>query len=160
MNSSSHGFVPHQLPQMFVPLHAPFRVFSLPRYLQLTYLPKKYHQYIVPGVRRVYIETSAPDLQKKLAKAEARIRKLERDQEILLEQCEQHMSAAHAHAQGELKARTRVAELKDEVQQITTYAAKSKREYEGGIENIEEDRDIVRSKYEKLKVRYREIAAE
>ncbi|KAF9466159.1 hypothetical protein BDZ94DRAFT_1252248 [Collybia nuda] len=122
----------------------------------LTYLPKKYHQYIVPGVRRVYLEAPGPDLRKQLTKAEAKIRKLEKDQEILLVQCEQHMSAAHAHAEGELRSRTKAKDLEAELQQMTTYLAEATTQ----INDLEADSKFVRSKYEKLKVKYRELVAD
>ncbi|KAJ6619934.1 hypothetical protein B0H10DRAFT_2364106 [Mycena sp. CBHHK59/15] len=42
---------------------------------QLTCLPKKFHQYMVPSIRRVYLDTSRHDgLRKKLAASEARVR--------------------------------------------------------------------------------------
>lgn len=121
--------------------------------VQLTYLPKKYHQYIVPGVRRVYLEVAEPDLRRELAKAKTRIQKLERDQEKLLAQCEQHMSAARAHAQGEHQSRTKANNLKAELQDLIATS-------DAQIEELTEDRNFRVLKYEKLKARYHDLAAE
>ncbi|KAJ6518950.1 hypothetical protein C8R45DRAFT_851598 [Mycena sanguinolenta] len=73
---------------------------------QLTCLPKKFHQYIVPSIRRVYIDMSRHEnLRKKLSASEARAVALEEDKERLMASCERHIAAAQAHRRGETDAR-------------------------------------------------------
>ncbi|KAJ7255447.1 hypothetical protein B0H12DRAFT_1050108 [Mycena haematopus] len=72
---------------------------------QLTCLPKKFHQYIVPSIRRVYIDMSRHEhLRKKLSASEARVAALEQDKERLMAECERHIAAAQAHSRGETVA--------------------------------------------------------
>lgn len=79
---------------------------------ELTCLPKKFHQFIVPSIRRVYIDTARHDgLRKKLAAAETRAAALEADKERLMGVCERHMAAARAHSAGETGALRRVEGL-------------------------------------------------
>ncbi|KAF8732665.1 hypothetical protein AX14_004103 [Amanita brunnescens Koide BX004] len=106
----------------------------------LTYLPEKYHQYIIPAVRRVYIDnSSASSLQRKLARAEVRVAKLENEQEILLKQCEAHMAASQKKVDG-LSTRVDAAEaLQDE--------------YEKNASQVREEVTYWKSKYSKMKQR-------
>ncbi|KAG6908891.1 hypothetical protein DXG01_002869 [Tephrocybe rancida] len=124
----------------------------------LTYLPKKYHEFVVPNVRRVYVDaTRQPNLQslqKSLQLSKSKIQKLERDQEVLLQQCERHMAAAHAQAEGERAARETAAKLlqtihdmEHEFRTVTTQAEDRIKVLEAGTENLH-------IKYEDLKYRY------
>ncbi|KAG6811550.1 hypothetical protein H0H92_006903 [Tricholoma furcatifolium] len=79
----------------------------------LAFLPKKYHEWIMPNVRRVYLDsTRQNDLEKK-------IKKLQKDQETLMKQCERHMAAARAQAEGEKAARDKAAVLERQLLQIS-----------------------------------------
>jgi hypothetical protein len=83
---------------------------------ELACLPKKFHQYILPSIRRVYIDLSRQDgLRKKLAASEARVRALEQDKERLMAECERHIAAAHAHGRGETDALLRAKGLAQEL---------------------------------------------
>ncbi|KAF8238104.1 hypothetical protein L208DRAFT_1243921 [Tricholoma matsutake] len=124
----------------------------------LTYLPKKYHQYVVPSVRRVFLDPSGEaTLQKKLIRAEARVRKLEAEQETLLKQCEKHMSAARAHAEGEMKERQRATRLEHDFDTISSQAVADNRASEIYIKEIEDERNQLKIKYQKLKKHCRDI---
>ncbi|KAF8075148.1 hypothetical protein FPV67DRAFT_1476183 [Lyophyllum atratum] len=84
----------------------------------LTYLPKKYHQYVLSSVRRVYFDTTRQaDLRAELSTAKAKIKKLEKDEETLLRECERHMGSAAAHAKGEREARAEVDTLRQLLKQ-------------------------------------------
>jgi hypothetical protein len=138
-----------------------YHLFSSHLSWKLTYLPKKYHQYVIPGVRRVYLDASAEAiLQKKLTKAEARIRKLEAEQETLLKQCEQHMSAARAHAEGEKKERRRADKLEQDFDTATSQSFKDGEASRIYIENINVDHDRLKYKYQKLKQHCRGLEEE
>ncbi|KAJ7654533.1 hypothetical protein DFH06DRAFT_1416212 [Mycena polygramma] len=86
---------------------------------ELTCLPKKFHQYIQPSIRRVYIDLSLHEhLRKKLLASDARVKALEKDKERLMTERERHIAAAGAHARGETNAL-----LKTEAEYIATMAA-------------------------------------
>lgn len=137
-----------------------FCVLSRCSYLapKLTYLPKKYHQYVIPGVRRVYLDTSREAaIQKKLTKAENTVRKLEAEQETLLKQCEQHMSASRAHADGEMKERQRANKLQRSLDTASAQVIATREDSEAYIERIEADHEELTIKYHKLKKYHRDL---
>ncbi|KAJ7880005.1 hypothetical protein B0H14DRAFT_2308452, partial [Mycena olivaceomarginata] len=87
---------------------------------ELTCLPKKFHQYIVPSLRRLYIDADAStdsvrSLRKKLALSEARVHSLEEDKERLMNECERHIAAAQAHSRGETKALRRAKAAEEQL---------------------------------------------
>jgi len=96
-------------------------------------------------------------LQKKLTRAEGKIRKLEGGQETLLRQCEQHMSAARAHADGEMKERQRANKFERDFDVVSSQALADSRASEAYIEEIELDREQLKIKYQKLKKHYRDL---
>lgn len=125
--------------------------------VQLTYLPEKYHQYIIPAVRRVYIDnSSASSLQRKLARAEVRVAKLENEQEILLKQCEAHMAASQVHASNAYTALKETERLKKKVDGLSTRvdaAEALQDEYEKNASQVREEVTYWKSKYSKMKQR-------
>ncbi|KAJ7224099.1 hypothetical protein GGX14DRAFT_424222, partial [Mycena pura] len=82
---------------------------------QLTCLPKKFHQYVIPNIRRIYIDTRHDGQRKKLAASEARVKALEADKERLMAECERHIAAARAHSRGETDALLRAEALENEL---------------------------------------------
>jgi hypothetical protein len=125
---------------------------------QLTYLPKKYHQYVVPGVRRVYLDTSGEAaLQKELTNAECKIKKLVAEQETLLKQCEKHMSAARAHAEGEGMERQRANKLQRDFDAFSSQADADRVASDQYIEDIKDDREEWKVKYQNLNTRYLDL---
>ncbi|KAJ7917563.1 hypothetical protein B0H13DRAFT_2322304 [Mycena leptocephala] len=86
--------------------------------------PHKFHQYIVPSIRRVYIDMSRHDgLRKKLSVSEARVRALEKDKERLMAECERHIAAADAHGRGETDALRKAKAFEDELELTRETAA-------------------------------------
>ncbi|KAF8347984.1 hypothetical protein F5887DRAFT_881457 [Amanita rubescens] len=121
----------------------------------LTYLPKKYHEYVLPAVRRVYMDSTLDSsLQQKLAKSEARVAKLENEQEIVLNQCEAHMAASQAHAFGEHNALKEVERLKRQMDGLS-----SQMKDRDMLQNqlIEEEVTYWKTKYRRLKQRLQSI---
>ncbi|KAF8216686.1 hypothetical protein K438DRAFT_1559072 [Mycena galopus ATCC 62051] len=121
---------------------------------QLTCLPKKFHQYIVPSIRRVYIDTSRHDaLRKKLAASDARVKALEADKERLMAECERHIAAAQAHAHGETRAllKAKVAEERLQSQR------EELEEAQDASEVAQEAMVVMKGKYDKLKRHYRAL---
>lgn len=88
---------------------------------------------------------------------------MEKDQEILLKQCEQHMAAAHAHAAGEKKAKQKVEFLNAQLDDISDDLEEMEESRTTAIqimETIKEDRDALASKYSKLKHSYQNLKAQ
>jgi hypothetical protein len=134
------------------------RVFNSYLGRKLTYLPKKYHQYVVPGVRRVYLDTSGEAaLQKKLIKAESKIQKLEAEQETLMKRCEQLVSASRAHAEGEMKERRRANKLKHDFDAVSAQAVSDSSASDLHLKTVEDDHNQLQLKYRKLKQHYRDL---
>ncbi|KAF7356444.1 Tripartite motif-containing protein 26 [Mycena venus] len=93
---------------------------------ELTCLPKKFHQYIVPSIRRVYIDMSRHEnLRKKLSASEARVAALEKDKERLMAECERQIAAARAHSHSETHAILRAKELKEMLRSSALDAARA-----------------------------------
>jgi chromosome segregation ATPase len=114
--------------------------------LKLSCLPKKFHRYVLPSIRRVYFEGQDNDLAKELEQAqqeleEARkhINALERDQEMLMKQCEKHMKKSQAYADKEHIARVQAVQSKQ-------IAEETKKDY-----------GFLKGKYENLKKAYKEL---
>lgn len=82
----------------------------------MTYLPKKYHEYVIPSLRRIYLDSPHhSDLKKDLKASQEKIKKLEKDRDILMQQCEKHMAAARAQAEGERAARLKASDLQSKL---------------------------------------------
>ncbi|KAJ3508698.1 hypothetical protein NLJ89_g5607 [Agrocybe chaxingu] len=81
----------------------------------LNYLPEKYHPFISPAVRRVYLDTSVhTDLQKQLKHAETRLARKICSEEDLMRRCEALTAALNAHRMGEAEANERIREIEDD----------------------------------------------
>ncbi|KAJ7066467.1 hypothetical protein C8F01DRAFT_981902 [Mycena amicta] len=113
---------------------------------ELTCLPKKFHQYILPSVRRVYVESSpsSASLRKKVASAEAQIRVLEADKERLINQCDRHIAVARAHNVAETNALLRERLLEEEIEQMRNHAGIEANEAQAALKAL-------KVKYDKLK---------
>ncbi|KAJ7491987.1 hypothetical protein FB451DRAFT_954815, partial [Mycena latifolia] len=95
---------------------------------ELTCLPKKFHQFVVPSIRRVYIDMSRYDgLRKKLAASEARVKALEQDKERLMVVSERHIAAARAHSMGETRALVKASDLEHELERTQNAAEDAER---------------------------------
>jgi len=80
------------------------------------YVPKKYHEFMIPSVRKVYIDIpSQAGLKNQIALLESRVKSLEKDKLLLMTKCESNMAASATHAEGEKKARSDADKAKKEV---------------------------------------------
>ncbi|KAK6967130.1 tripartite motif-containing protein 26 [Favolaschia claudopus] len=121
---------------------------------ELTCLPKKFHQYIVPSIRRLYIDVPGNDgLRKKLSASEARVRALEDDKERLMAECERHIAAAEAHCRGETSAIRNVMNLKDELAEMEHELAEATRAAQEALAA----QSATKIKYDKMKRQYRSL---
>ncbi|TDL23582.1 hypothetical protein BD410DRAFT_141369 [Rickenella mellea] len=72
----------------------------------LEFVPKKYHPFILPTIRRVYVDDSnEKQLKAKATRLESRIKSLERDKDDLMKRCESLISTSETHAKNEQSAR-------------------------------------------------------
>ncbi|KAJ6581682.1 hypothetical protein B0H19DRAFT_1251863 [Mycena capillaripes] len=120
---------------------------------ELTCLPKTFHQYIVPSIRRVYIDMPHENLRKKLSASEARVKTLEKDKERLMGECERHIAAAHAHGRGETTALRKAQDLQGELQMTQHNAAHEVAEAQAAL-------FAMKVKYDKMKRLCRSYALE
>jgi hypothetical protein len=120
---------------------------------QLTCLPKKFHQYIVPSIRRVYIDMSRHEgLRKKLSASEAHVKALEKDKERLMAECERHIAAARAHGRGETDALLKAKLMEEELADTRESAAVD-------IQDAERAMQAMKVKYDKMKRHCRALEA-
>jgi hypothetical protein len=83
------------------------------------YVPKKYHEFMIPSVRKVFIEIpSQAGIKNQIALLESRVRSLEKDKGLLLTKCESSMAASVTHAEGEKNARLDAEKTKKEMVQL------------------------------------------
>jgi hypothetical protein len=83
------------------------------------YVPKKYHEFMIPSVRKVFIEIpSQAGLKNQIALLESRVKSLEKDKGLLLTKCESSMAASVTHAEGEKNARLDAEKAKKEMVQL------------------------------------------
>ena len=128
--------------------------FGLLTSIQLACLPRHYHQFILPSVRRVYLDLSACSvLQSKLEKAEARLKVHKSHEEALAKRCESLSAALNAHKAGESKAvqnatvmkREMAACIEDQQEKIEDYAARYRQ--------LDQERQSLQNKFTKIKHR-------
>lgn len=67
------------------------------------------------------------------------------------------MSATRAHAEGEVKERQRACKLEDAFNTLEAQASADAVASEAYIKELEQDHNELKMKYQKLKVRFRDI---
>ncbi|EMD39240.1 hypothetical protein CERSUDRAFT_112902 [Gelatoporia subvermispora B] len=98
----------------------------------LRFVSLKHHQFIMPGVRRVFLDgpsASSKALEDTITVLSTRVRELERDKTLLLDRCEAALIASSAHAEGERAVRLQVDKLKKEMQELRGKYDNVKRKY-------------------------------
>ena len=82
----------------------------------LRYVPEKYHEFMSPGVRKLYVEIPANNqLKERVASLEARVKSLHKDNARLMDVCEANMAASTKHAENERDARQEAYKLTKEM---------------------------------------------
>ncbi|OBZ73655.1 hypothetical protein A0H81_06276 [Grifola frondosa] len=103
----------------------------------LRFVPKKYHNFMVPSVRRVFIEvdadaqSSTTALKARVAKLDEQVNSLRLDKAMLMERCEANISASRVHAEGEKNERLAKEKLQEEVQELRRKYENMKDKYRG-----------------------------
>ncbi|KAG2345770.1 hypothetical protein BDR05DRAFT_1057959 [Suillus weaverae] len=72
----------------------------------LSFVPKKYHDFMAPSVRKLYLDIPSPaPLVAEIEQLKTRVAALSRDRDALMERCEAHMAASRQYAASEKDAR-------------------------------------------------------
>lgn len=100
--------------------------------LDPSFVPAKYYPFIVPAIRRIYLNTdpsrasaASRQLQEQLAAAKkenedlvSKLKGRDRDIKLLMTKCESTMAAAATHAKGERDARLENERLRQEMNRL------------------------------------------
>lgn len=87
----------------------------------LRFVPPKYHVFILPSVRRVFLDVSGQSnrqLQATATRLESRVNALLEDKRLLMERCESAMAASQKHQEGERDARLEMENLMEELREL------------------------------------------
>lgn len=100
--------------------------------LDPTFVPAKYHPFIIPGLRRIYLNadpsrsSASRELQEQVSALKkenedlaSKLRGRDRDVKLLMAKCESNMAAVATHSKGERDARLENERLRREVSQFT-----------------------------------------
>ncbi|KAF6758992.1 hypothetical protein DFP72DRAFT_807131 [Ephemerocybe angulata] len=120
----------------------------------LTYLPKKYHPFVISPLRRIYLPAPTPaspspstssllkaeeqsraalsQLEAEVAKYKSRVAAHRETEEMLMQQCERHQAKAHAYREREWEARKEVRRLGKEARDVGERVM----ELEGSLERV------------------------
>ena len=97
-----------------------------------TFVPAKYHPFIIPALRRIYLNTepsrssaTSRQLQEQLSAIKkenedlaSRLKGRDRDVKLLMTKCESNLAAASTHAKGERDARLENERLQNELDKL------------------------------------------
>ena len=100
--------------------------------LDPTFVPEKYHPFIIPSLRRIYLNAdplrpSAASrqlqeqnlaLKKENEDLVSKLKGRDKDVRLLMSKCESNMAAASTHAKGERDARLENERLRTEISQL------------------------------------------
>lgn len=127
--------------------------------LDPAFVPEKYHPFIIPSLRRVYLNVdpsrssaASRQLQEQLLALKkenedlvSKLKGRDRDIKLLMTKCESNMAAVSAHAKGELDVRLENERLRNEMGKLAEryrvlQAKFSEREYRTGPSGVGEAR--------------------
>lgn len=123
--------------------------------IQLACLPKQYHQFILPSVRRVYLDLPAfSALQAKLETAEARLKVHKSNEKVLSDRCESLSAALEAHRVGESEA---VEIIREEMATLVEDREQEMAHHNARYQQLDEEHQALQSKFFKLKRRCEQL---
>ncbi|KAA1470169.1 hypothetical protein DENSPDRAFT_849377 [Dentipellis sp. KUC8613] len=99
----------------------------------LEFVPRKYHMFINPSIRRVYIDLpddQVEDLKDEVARLESSVASLRRDKALLMDRCESSMAASSKHAEGEKVARQEAQAARKELENMKRKYEAMKKKYQ------------------------------
>ncbi|KAG1734081.1 uncharacterized protein EDB91DRAFT_1348647 [Suillus paluster] len=96
----------------------------------LTFVPKKYHDFMAPSVRKLYMDIASPaPLVAEIDELKKRVATLSRDRDALMEKCEAYMASSRQHATNEKDARLEAQAARDATSKLQIKYDALKREY-------------------------------
>lgn len=125
----------------------------------LRVVAKKYHSFIIPSIRRVFLPTdddapeqagpsqSRRDLVMQITALNEKVAALVRDKSLLMDRCEASIRASHAHAQHERDERL-------EKERLARDLRTAKERHEREMHELRKKYDCVKGKYKTLKASY------
>ena len=132
--------------------HLSFRSFLT--HLQLTYLPKKYHPFVVSPLRRIYLDESNEviNLERDVAKYKARLQSSREREELLMKECERHQKKSRGYRVREQEARMEKENLEMQCEMLVEKVSKVEKEAEyreqgrqrAAAKSVELQRDVDR----------------
>jgi hypothetical protein len=97
----------------------------------LAYIPKKYHEFMLPATRRVYLDTPQnSDLKRHIEGLEQRNKLLEKDKVLLMEKCEENLARIKTHTLGERNAVKEAQEARKEARKMREMYEELKTKFE------------------------------
>ncbi|KAG0709453.1 hypothetical protein DFH29DRAFT_888611 [Suillus ampliporus] len=85
----------------------------------LTFVPKKYHDFMAPSVRKLYLDIESPaPLIAEIDQLKKRVAALSRDREALMDRCEAYMASSRQHAANEKEARLEAQAAREATSQL------------------------------------------
>lgn len=96
----------------------------------MRYVPKICHEFLLPSVRRIYVEMpSQAKLKEQITSLESRVRSLARDKQDLMNKCESNIAASARCAEEEKKERMNAAAARAEAEDWKRKYTSLKRDY-------------------------------
>ena len=101
-------------------------------YLQLIYLPKKYHPFVVSSLRRIYLDESneVANLERDVAKYKARLQSSREREELLMKECERHQKKSRGYRLREQEARVEKEKLEVQCEMLVEKVSTVEKEVE------------------------------
>lgn len=97
----------------------------------LSFVPKKFHDFMVPSVRKLYMDIpSTSPLIEEIEQLKKRVATLSRDRDVLMDKCEAYMAASRQYADKERTARLEARAARQATCQVQAKYDALKNEYE------------------------------
>ncbi|OAX40159.1 hypothetical protein K503DRAFT_715031 [Rhizopogon vinicolor AM-OR11-026] len=96
----------------------------------LSFVPEKYHDFMVPSVRKLYMDIPSTSLlTAEIEQLKKRVATLSRDRDALMEKCEGYMAASRRYADQERDARMQACAAEDDKSQVQKKYEDLKKKY-------------------------------
>lgn len=101
----------------------------------LSFVPKKYHDFMTPSVRKLYLDIpSTSALVAEIERLKKRVTTLSRDRDVLMDKCEAYMGASRQLAEREKNARLEARAAQDATCVMQRKYDVLKKEYETNLD--------------------------
>ncbi|KAJ3539414.1 hypothetical protein NMY22_g4746 [Coprinellus aureogranulatus] len=117
----------------------------------LTYLPKKYHPFVVSPLRRIYLDESTEliNLERDVDKYKAKLEKCKEREEMLLKECERHQKKSRGYRAREQEARIEKEKLEIQCEMLVE---NKNLELQKEMKRLQEENEALEAKFNALKI--------